>query len=104
SCVCSAAATRTLSLHDALPICPDEVIVMVPDIEAYAPHIEAVFGAIEPDDPRHIPFSLADQGLRARDPLLQGLEILLDLPQGRRSEEHTSELQSRENLVCRLLL
>src|SRR5690606_39357841 len=27
-----------------------------------------------------------------------------DLPSGERSEEHTSELQSRENLVCRLLL
>src|SRR5690606_41886465 len=26
------------------------------------------------------------------------------LPAWRRSEEHTSELQSRENLVCRLLL
>src|SRR5690606_39814757 len=26
------------------------------------------------------------------------------LASGRRSEEHTSELQSRENLVCRLLL
>src|SRR5690606_41075842 len=26
------------------------------------------------------------------------------LPSARRSEEHTSELQSRENLVCRLLL
>src|SRR5690606_39322101 len=26
------------------------------------------------------------------------------LPPGIRSEEHTSELQSRENLVCRLLL
>src|SRR5690606_14215750 len=26
------------------------------------------------------------------------------LPAGGRSEEHTSELQSRENLVCRLLL
>src|SRR5690606_39773069 len=26
------------------------------------------------------------------------------LPAGNRSEEHTSELQSRENLVCRLLL
>src|SRR5207302_4183908 len=25
-------------------------------------------------------------------------------PENRRSEEHTSELQSRENLVCRLLL
>src|SRR5690606_40644536 len=27
-----------------------------------------------------------------------------DADAGRRSEEHTSELQSRENLVCRLLL
>src|SRR6266511_4492231 len=29
---------------------------------------------------------------------------LRHLPPGERSEEHTSELQSRENLVCRLLL
>src|SRR5690606_40875162 len=29
---------------------------------------------------------------------------LLGAPHARRSEEHTSELQSRENLVCRLLL
>src|SRR5256886_5681213 len=28
----------------------------------------------------------------------------LDLPAGVRSEEHTSELQSQSNLVCRLLL
>src|SRR5690606_42159718 len=27
-----------------------------------------------------------------------------DVPHRKRSEEHTSELQSRENLVCRLLL
>src|SRR5690606_41049297 len=33
------------------------------------------------------------------------LELLEDLlPRQLRSEEHTSELQSRENLVCRLLL
>src|SRR5690606_41374148 len=30
-----------------------------------------------------------------------GLHVLAELPP--RSEEHTSELQSRENLVCRLL-
>src|SRR5690606_41666211 len=30
--------------------------------------------------------------------------LLLPGQRGRRSEEHTSELQSRENLVCRLLL
>src|SRR5690606_40467214 len=31
-------------------------------------------------------------------------ELNGDLRTGQRSEEHTSELQSRENLVCRLLL
>src|SRR3712207_8231022 len=30
--------------------------------------------------------------------------LLLPLPRGVRSEEHTSELQSRQYLVCRLLL
>src|SRR5690606_41719834 len=30
--------------------------------------------------------------------------VLPALPRTERSEEHTSELQSRENLVCRLLL
>src|SRR5690606_32702684 len=33
-----------------------------------------------------------------------GWVIRLDDVPGKRSEEHTSELQSRENLVCRLLL
>src|SRR5690606_40877370 len=32
------------------------------------------------------------------------LRLLESPPPGLRSEEHTSELQSRENLVCRLLL
>src|SRR5690606_39888577 len=33
-----------------------------------------------------------------------GLRIVMAAVLGVRSEEHTSELQSRENLVCRLLL
>src|SRR5688572_32065099 len=33
-----------------------------------------------------------------------GRHALLRDPGGRRSEEHTSELQSQSNLVCRLLL
>src|SRR5690606_39555590 len=32
------------------------------------------------------------------------LQRTMDARSGARSEEHTSELQSRENLVCRLLL
>ncbi len=62
---------------------PRDVIVMVPDIEAYAPHIQAVFGMLESSDPRHIPFSVADRGQRHFDPLLGALETLLALPQSR---------------------
>src|SRR5690606_41470439 len=34
----------------------------------------------------------------------QAVEVVVRAVRARRSEEHTSELQSRENLVCRLLL
>src|SRR6266511_5587940 len=41
----------------------------------------------------------------ARDDVALAVDRVRPLPQRRRrSEEHTSELQSRENLVCRLLL
>jgi exodeoxyribonuclease V gamma subunit len=62
---------------------PRDVIVMVPDIEVYTPHIQAVFGLLENDDPRHIPFSVADRGQRDFDPLIGALETLLALPQSR---------------------
>ena len=56
---------------------------MVPDIDSYAPHIRAVFGQLERHDPRFIPFTLADQGQRGRDPLLIAVEHLLKLPDSR---------------------
>lgn len=62
---------------------PRDVIVMVPDIDAYAPHIQAVFGLLDAEDPRFIPFTVADQGLRHHDPLLNAVEKLLGLPQSR---------------------
>jgi exodeoxyribonuclease V gamma subunit len=40
------------------------VIVMVPDVAPTAPHIQAVFGLLAADDPRHLPYTLADQGQR----------------------------------------
>jgi exodeoxyribonuclease V gamma subunit len=62
---------------------PRDVIVMVPDIEVYTPHIQAVFGLVDNDDPRYIPFSIADRAQRAFDPLIGALEMLLALPHGR---------------------
>ncbi|ALM85696.1 exodeoxyribonuclease V subunit gamma [Bordetella sp. N] len=78
-------------LHDQLLAAFDEdptlrardVIVMVPDIEAYAPHVQAVFGLHAFDDKRAIPYTLADRGKRHVDPLLHALEHLLQLPYAR---------------------
>ena len=78
-------------LHDQLlaafnadpTLTPRDIIVMVPDIDTYAPPIQAVFGLVDRQDPRYTPFSLADQGRRATDPLVQALATLLALPQSR---------------------
>lgn len=62
---------------------PRDIIVMLPAIDDYAPHIRAVFGQLDRHDPRYIPFTLTDQGQRGRDPLLIALEHLLKLPDSR---------------------
>ncbi|PRB79914.1 exodeoxyribonuclease V subunit gamma [Pseudomonas sp. MYb185] len=62
---------------------PRDIIVMVPDVNTYAAHVQAVFGQYAADDPRHIPFTLADQGQRGQEPLLIALEHLLRLPDSR---------------------
>src|SRR2546422_7544461 len=71
----------TLSLHDALPI---SII-----------RISSAFDLIGPSRFHSTRGSLDRHDLPSGDPLI------LPIP---RSEEHTSELQSRLHLVCRLLL
>src|SRR3712207_8023114 len=80
----------TLSLHDALPI------------SAPARRAAAAPGARLV---RHGAREVADQD-RGPRPALRRIPERHRLPAqgGRRSEEHTSELQSRQYLVCRLLL
>ncbi len=63
---------------------PRDVMVMVPDMAAFAPHIHAVFGRFTPGQPRHIPYSVADTTPR-QSPLVQALEQLLNLPNARLS-------------------
>src|SRR5436309_2679380 len=83
-------AIYTLSLHDALPIC------------CFA----AGFGSTD------IAVTFATGRTWFKVPETIRINLRGALPPGifpkdlalQRSEEHTSELQSRENLVCRLLL
>ena len=64
-------------LHDQLhwlfehhpDLTPADVVVMTPDIDAYAPCIEAVFGGARAA--RRIPFTIADRSLRAESPLVE---------------------------------
>src|SRR5690606_41916920 len=94
----------TLPLHDALPICrlvSDELAAVAAEHgdarrtvlleSASAPAAKAGASLEVADEPCGV--HLTGTGLIAR---VSGEGPL-------RSEEHTSELQSRENLVCRLL-
>ncbi|URX64529.1 exodeoxyribonuclease V subunit gamma [Luteibacter anthropi] len=65
------------------PIRPRDVIVMVPDIETYGPHIDAVFGRVPRDDPRFIPYSVADRASRGSVPLVVALDMLLAMTESR---------------------
>lgn len=74
---------RLLAWFDADPaLHPRDVMVMVPDMAAFAPHIQAVFGRFAPGQSRHIPYSVADTTPR-QSPLVQALAQVLSLPQAR---------------------
>ena len=62
---------------------PRDVLVMVPDINQFAPHIQAVFGRINRDDTRFIPFTMSDQGKRHQAPIYLALAMLMNLPSSR---------------------
>src|SRR5690606_39500733 len=97
-------ARSALSLRAALPICALEDAV---DAAAQGGGQHGLL-LVEPD---HFQRLLADIGLDSADDLLAAAAARLTaaaegqdaLAARFRSEEHTSELQSRENLVCRLL-
>jgi len=75
-------------LHDHLrrifaseDVLPRDVVVMTPDIDRYAPYIEAVFGNAR--GPRYIPWSITDRSLPGVHPAIQVFSALLDLPRSR---------------------
>ncbi|UPG91494.1 exodeoxyribonuclease V subunit gamma [Luteibacter aegosomaticola] len=65
------------------PMLPRDVIVMVPDIDTYAPHIDAVFGRVSRDDPRYVPYSIADRASRGTVPMVMALDMLMGMTESR---------------------
>src|SRR5437870_9612318 len=82
----------TLSLHDALPILPAKRAARVQDVDELFPLLLVVILRAEIGGPQ-----------RRRPDRRRALRRE-SWASRKRSEEHTSELQSRGHLVCRLLL
>ena len=87
---CHAPMREVEILHDQLlalfeenpSLLPKDVVVMMPDIDTYAPFIEAVF-ATTPTSNKKIPFSIADRSLRGESALIDTFFAILELSQSR---------------------
>ncbi|MGM0563876.1 MAG: exodeoxyribonuclease V subunit gamma [Pseudomonadota bacterium] len=91
---CHSAQREVEVLHDQLldaferdpGLRPRDVIVMVPDIQRYAPHIKAVFGLYKKrlggdSDPRYLPYTISDSSLKGANPTVNAIEQLLHCDQ-----------------------
>lgn len=73
-----------LAMRDARPdLEPREVVVMAPDIQAYAPLLPAVFGVAGRWHDAGLPYHLADVALSATHPVYAAWRQLLGLAQSR---------------------
>ncbi|SEG55864.1 exodeoxyribonuclease V subunit gamma [Vibrio hangzhouensis] len=96
--VCHSPMREVEVLHDNLlemferdpDLNPRDVIVMVADINAYSPAIQAVFGNASGE--RYIPFSISDRTADKESPLLNAFNQLLQLPEMRCSSSEVLEL------------
>src|SRR5690606_41611474 len=89
----STTGIHTLSLHDALPILEEGIVAGggVALVRAISALEKLPTGNLDETTGVQIVAKAIESPLRT-------------IVENARSEEHTSELQSRENLVCRLLL
>src|SRR5690606_42071741 len=93
-----AAGATPLSLHDALPI-------FSPSVGRMASASERATLSVGPPAAKGTIILMGRSGYSAwAAPAAKSAPVVNSTDSVRRSEEHTSELQSRENLVCRLLL
>jgi len=60
---------------------PKDIVIMLPDVAAYAPYIDAVFSAKQVD--HFIPYAIADRGAAQESPLINSFLHLLSINQSR---------------------
>ena len=98
--ICHSALRECQVLHDQLldllsrdgTLNPEDILVMIPDISAYAPYIEAVFRG------GPLAFNLSDTALADEHPQVTSFLQLLQLPQSRFSLSEILALLDNESL------
>jgi exodeoxyribonuclease V gamma subunit len=108
---CHGKARQVEVVHDAVlhllakdhTLEPRDIIVMCPDIESFAPLVQACFGVFEPTDGSgtpegqpSVPVRLADRSLRQTNPLLAAASQLLEMAGGRVTASEVLDFASRE--------
>lgn len=84
---------QLLALFEQNPqINPRDVVVMLPDVDSYSPWIQAVFGSLDRQDPRFIPFSISDRSACNEYPILSAILKLLDIDNSRCTAPQLLEL------------
>lgn len=72
---------QLLHLFEQSPeLTPKDVIVMMPDVSAYSPYIDAVF---QGNGQYRIPYSISDRGFVLENPIINSFLQLMKLPQSR---------------------
>lgn len=112
------------ALADDPTLEPRDVIVMCPDVDAFAPLLHATFGVHVLDEDEHtvdgvrrldgsdrptvdrrglpvLPYRLADRSLRQANPLLAALDALLELVAGRLRASEVLAFAGRESVRLR---
>ena len=91
---------QLLAMFDADPeLKPRDIIVMVADINAYSPAIQAVFGNAPGE--RYIPYSISDRTAAQESPLLNAFMNLVSLPESRCTASELLELLETPEILAK---
>lgn len=74
---------------------PHDVVVMMPNVETYAPLIDAVFG-MDPGSPGYIPYTIADRTIRSDNALADAVLSILTALSGRMKASEVLDLLAIE--------
>jgi len=101
---CHSAIREVEVLHDRIreaveddsSLAPEDIAVFCPDLDNYAPLIQAVFGLTRPGTAGHIPFQVAGRSARRTRPMIDAWLKVLDVFESRVSATDILDLLNTE--------